>query len=170
MKSSLLSWAATIGVAVAVVIFVHLFIGRVVTVNGPSMLPSYEHGDRLFTTKLYGDLHYNDVVVIHRENDTDIIKRIIAIEGDTIDIDFFTGDVFVNGNLIDEPFINEPTLTPIDFNGPVTVPKDHVFVMGDNRNRSDDSRDSLIGFVSKKQIFGKAILRFYPFDRFGVPI
>jgi len=87
-----------------------------------------------------------------------LIKRVIAVEGQTIDINFDTGEVFVDGYLLDEPYISEPTTSGFDFVGPVSIPDGHVFVMGDNRNKSIDSRSSGTGFISAEDIIAIIIL------------
>ena len=91
-----------------------------------------------------------------------LVKRIIATEGQTIDIDFQEGIVYIDGKAIDEPYINEPTVTRNTMQFPATVPEDHVFVMGDNRNHSADSRDASLGMVHKSCILGRVILRIFP--------
>ena len=98
-----------------------------------------------------------------------IVKRVIATEGQTVDIDFSTGEVRVDGEVQDEPYINEPTLTNFDdgLTYPVTVPEGCVFLMGDNRNHSSDSRYAPIGCVETDNILGKVILRIFPFSRIG---
>ena len=96
-----------------------------------------------------------------------IIKRVIATEGQTIDIDFNAGIVYVDGKALDEPYVNSPTNNQLDFTGKVTVPENCVFVMGDNRNDSTDSRSSLIGCVDKRYIMGKVLLRILPLNKFG---
>ena len=100
--------------------------------------------------------------------DCRIIKRVIAVGGDTIDIDFEKGIVYVNGDALDEPYISEPTTRDEEaFSYPLTVPEGYCFVMGDNRNISKDSRHSDVGLVSTDEIEGKALLRVYPFGKIG---
>lgn len=98
-----------------------------------------------------------------------MVKRVIATEGQTIEIDFDRGRVYVDGELLDEPYIAEPTHNQLDFQGPQTVPEGCVFVMGDNRNASSDSRRAQIGMVDERLIVGKVLLRVFPFDSIGVP-
>jgi signal peptidase I len=94
--------------------------------------------------------------------DHSLVKRIIAVEGQTVDIDFDAGVVYVDGEALDEPYTYEPTFTREDFEGPVTVPEGCVFVMGDNRNGSTDSRDSRVGFAETRDIIGKVYIVIYP--------
>ncbi len=109
------------------------------------------------------------VVIVQPESDTPaIIKRIIAVEGQTVDINFSFGTVTVDGQVLEEDYINEPTYMKRDVDFPVTVPQGCVFVMGDNRNRSLDSRDSSIGMVDQRYILGKAVFRLFPFQKIGL--
>ena len=96
------------------------------------------------------------------ERNIPIIKRVIAVGGDTVDINFNTHEVFVNGNRLDEPYIAQPTALHYDVEFPLTVDEGKLFVMGDNRNDSLDSRSSAIGLVDERYVLGKALLRFFP--------
>ena len=96
-----------------------------------------------------------------------IVKRIIAVGGDTIDIDFDAGVVYINGEVLDEPYVNELTYDQEDFEGPVEVPEGSVFVMGDNRNMSSDSRKAAIACVDERYILGKAVFRIWPLSKLG---
>ncbi|WP_418704297.1 signal peptidase I, partial [Anaerotruncus massiliensis (ex Liu et al. 2021)] len=138
--------------------------------SGPSMLPTLRDGDRrLLVQAGYHDPQYGDVVVIDRsqKGEPPIIKRVIGRAGDEIDIDFETGQVRRNGQTLDEPYLNEPTLTRRDVKFPVTVPEGSVFVMGDNRNHSADSRTREIGMIDLRRVMGKAVYRFLPAGRAG---
>lgn len=163
----LLSWAEAVLAAFIIVAVIYTFFFRMVTVVGPSMEDTLQWGDKLITASYVKEFERGDIVTIHRKDDTDLIKRVIAIEGDRLDIDFEKGIVYLNGEPLDEPYIKEATSLEEDFDGEVTVPPGHLFVMGDNRNNSDDSRDIKIGFVDQKNVFGKVIFRIFPFDRFG---
>lgn len=102
-------------------------------------------------------------------NPKKIIKRVIATEGQKVDIDFEKGIVYVDDKPLAENYIKEPANSNAGaFEYPVTVPEGYIFVMGDNRNRSADSRDPHVGFVKKEDVLGKAVLRFYPFDKFKI--
>ena len=95
------------------------------------------------------------------------MKRIIAMGGDTVDIDFDMGQVTVNGEVLDEPYISAPTQQSFDVEFPLTVPEGQVFLMGDNRPHSTDSRSSQVGFVDERSILGKVLFRIAPFNRLG---
>ena len=142
-------------------------------------MQTLQHNDRVIITNLFYKPGNGDIVVFQSPSETfeyPLVKRVIATEEQTVDINFETGDVFVNGVLSHEPYINTMTTSPLDFSGPVTVPKGYVFVMGDNRNSSTDSRDNVVGFVDTRYILGKVLFILIPgadeygnrnWDRFG---
>lgn len=150
-----------------------MFAFRTVGVNGDSMNPTLKTNDRIILTASYKAPRNGDIVVTCQPDNSPIIpdvlvKRVIATEGQTIDIDFIEGIVYVDGVALDEPYIAEPTRDRENFFGPVTVPEGYVFVMGDNRNHSTDSRDSRIGFIKEEYILGKALFRIAPFGNFKI--
>lgn len=153
--------------AVIVVFFVFALAFRVVGVDGDSMNPTLADGDWLAVTGGYASIERGDIVVVTQpwERNVPIIKRVIAVGGDTVDIDFDNHNVYVNGQLIDEPYILEPTELHYDVTFPVTVDEGCVFVMGDNRNDSLDSRSSKIGMVDERYILGKTLFSIYPFGK-----
>lgn len=111
-----------------------------------------------------------DIVVLNKEsfwNGMPIVKRIIAVGGDEINIDFEAGKVWVNDELLDEPYIAEPTHKQEDMEFPQVVPEGCVFVMGDNRNGSTDSRNLLLGMVDERYILGHVLTIAYPFEKIG---
>ena len=119
----------------------------------------------------YTDPQPGDIVVLTKEFDAargPIVKRIIAVEGQTVDIDYQTGTVYVDGEALDEPYLNEPMEEPwYEDLTSVTVPEGSVFVMGDNRNHSNDSRDVTLGTVDTRYLLGKAEFICFPFSDFG---
>lgn len=158
-------WLDSIVYALITILIVFTALFRVVGVNGESMEPTLNSGDWLVVKAVNTSYKQGDIVVVTQPNPLNepLIKRVVAVEGDTIDIDITEGTVSINGNVINEPYILEPTQRRFDVAFPVTVPKGCVFVMGDNRNNSLDSRYSAIGFIDTRYILGTAEFRFYPF-------
>ena len=150
---------STIASSIVAVMFVLVFFFRVANVVGSSMEPTLQNDDRIIITNATTAYEFGDIVVIYRQDDVSIIKRVIGVEGDVVDIDFDTGDVFVNGEVLSEDYILEPTHRSFtdgpEF--PLTVPEGTVFVLGDNRNNSLDSRSGEIGLVDTNSIVGKMI-------------
>ncbi|MDD6189778.1 MAG: signal peptidase I [Clostridiales bacterium] len=170
IKLEIYDWMQCIVVALVACILIFTFVGRIIGVDGSSMVPTLEDGDKIIITNIHGELKYGDVVVLTKREFSrePIVKRVIATEGQTLDINFQTGEVWVDGQLLDEPYINAPTMRQLDVEFPVTVPEGCIFVMGDNRNKSTDSRASTIGFVDTRCVLGKALNIVYPFSHFGI--
>lgn len=170
-------WLDVIVSSMVAVVIIFTFIFRIVAIDGNSMKSTLLDKERVIISDLFYEPQRGDIVVISRNTDNSpnvdeyekpIIKRVIATEGDTVDIDFNNGIVYVNNEPLQEDYIFEPTYRQLDITFPVYVPEDCVFVMGDNRNDSLDSRSSLIGnrgMVNKKYILGHAILRVFPFNK-----
>lgn len=151
-----------------VILFVFGF--RLVTVVGESMYPTLHEGDNLtLMSNFIYEPQVGDIVVLRSEaySRGPLVKRVIADEGQTVDINFDTGEVWVDGVLLQEDYINEETHRNDGTQFPVTVPEGCIFVMGDNRNHSSDSRDPSIGCVDKRYVLGKALSIVTPFSRFG---
>lgn len=173
ITSFLFDLVSVIATAVIAVALVFLFVFRTVGVVGSSMVPTLNPYDRIVLTASYFEPNHGDIVVTCQpakssEVPDTLVKRVIATEGQTVDIDFVQGIVYVDGVALDEPYIAEPTVEREDFNGPVTVPEGYVFVMGDNRNHSTDSRDNRVGFIREEYIMGKALFRIVPFGQFEI--
>lgn len=171
---TLYEWLEEIVIALSVVILIFTFLFRVVTVTGQSMEPNYVEGEKLIVTNLGHSIEQGSVVVITNVLNEPIIKRVIATEGQTVDIDYTTGVVYVDGEAVDETAFgveNGSTTRPYSSYEalvfPQTVPKGCVFVLGDNRRVSNDSRYADIGMVDVRHILGEAVFTLYPFDRFG---
>ena len=164
-------WIHCIVVAIIVCVLLFVLAARVIDVRGQSMEPTLYQGDKIVITRLAGDYKYGDIVVLQKDSfkREPIVKRVIATEGQTVTIDFAEGIVrydimnpaFYEVYGIDpEKDVTENTVT-------VTVPEGCVFVMGDNRNNSSDSRVGTINFVDTRIIMGKAVFRMFPFNRMG---
>ncbi len=164
-------WMEALISAVIIIVVVFTFFFRIVNVSGPSMLPTLESGDRVLISSALHKPEAGDVVVITRTQGLSqpIIKRIIATAGQTVDIDFEKGDVYVDGVLLDESAYIENGITtqPSDYTFPLTVPEGCVFVLGDNRAVSNDSRSDDVGMVDERYIMGTAEWIVFPFQRFG---
>ena len=143
------------------------FLFRVVGVEGASMMDTLYEGDRLILCPVLTSPERGDIVVINRYADDPLIKRVIGVQGDTIEIDEDQNKVRLNGELLDESYVRYPT-PAYDMSGAVTVPEGYVFVMGDHRNDSHDSRSEDIGLVSVNDIVGQAVFRIWPLQRIGV--
>ena len=160
--------------ALVAVILVFTFLFRVVTVTGKSMLPNFVEGEKVVVTNLGHDIEQGTVVVVTNVLEEPIIKRVIATEGQTVNIDYDTGTVYIDGEALNETqFGIENGITFHPYDGyealvfPQTVPKGCVFVLGDNRTVSRDSRYAEIGMIDTRHIMGEAVFTLYPFDRFG---
>jgi signal peptidase I len=169
IKTEIYDWFQCFVVAVLAIVLLFTFVLRLVGVVGESMNPTLDTGDRVVISNLFYTPKQGDIVVLKKDTFKDelLIKRIIAVENQEVDIDFENGIVYVDGEPLQEEYILEPTYTQEDFNGPITVPEGCVFVMGDNRNNSTDSRDARIGCVETGYIVGRVLLRVMPFDSFG---
>lgn len=152
--------------AIMVCVFVlFTFLLRLVSVSGDSMNPNIYHGEKILVSDLFYTPAYGDVVVIGRSTETEnsIIKRVIALPGDEVYINFDTHLITVNGKVITETYKTEGAISdPGDFTYPLTVPNDSVFVLGDNRNNSLDSRFEAVGFIKLDEITGKALFKLFP--------
>jgi len=170
-RGEIYDWMQSLVFALIICIIVFVFIFRIVDVSGDSMNPTLLNGDKLVVSDVFYKPKQGDIVIFRKDEykAEALVKRVIATEGQTIEIDFDRGRVYVDGELLDEPYIAEPTHNQLDFQGPQTVPEGCVFVMGDNRNASSDSRRTQIGMVDERLIVGKVLLRVFPFDSIGVP-
>ena len=163
----LYEWVQSLVGSVLVVVAIFTFVIRMMGVDGHSMLNTLQHGDRLLVVNsmLYHDYKYGDIVILRKNgvfDDDPIVKRVIAVEGQTVDIDFAEGIVYVDGEALEEDYIREPTYTAEGTEFPLTVPEGSIFVMGDNRNGSSDSRDYRLGTVDTRYVIGKAAFLLFP--------
>ncbi|MGX8702681.1 signal peptidase I [Caproiciproducens sp.] len=164
-------WVEALISSLIAVIVVFMFLFRVVNVSGPSMLPTLRSNDRVILSSFFYKPHQGDVIVITHTTmlKEPIIKRVVALENQVVDIDFETGVVSVDGVALDESAYIENGITtqPSDFHYPLQVPPGHVFVLGDNRSVSNDSRFVDVGMVDERYILGKAEMIVFPFNRLG---
>ena len=161
-------WIGTIAAVAAILVVLFGFVFPIVTVEGSSMAPTLEQGDRLLISGMFYTPADGDVIVTTDNNTLkkQLVKRVIATAGQTVEIQE-DGTVLVDGTAIDESYLAEPNALAGDMTSPVTVGDGEVFVMGDNRAHSLDSRDGAVGLIETSEIRGKVLLRFYPFGSFG---
>ena len=163
----LYEWIQSLVGSVLVVVAIFTFGIRMLGVDGHSMLNTLQHGDRLMVVNpiFYHDYKYGDIVILRKTGVFDnepIVKRVIATGGQTVDIDFGEGVAYVDGEALEEDYIREPTYTAEGTEFPLTVPEGSIFVMGDNRNGSSDSRDYRLGTVDTRYVIGKAAFLLFP--------
>lgn len=180
LNAFIFDWLEVLVHAIIAVVICFSFLFRIATIDGPSMENTLHNGERVIISNLFYTPKVGDIVVISRNKEnsvytmtdanTPIIKRIIATEGQTVDIDFEEGIVYVDGIALDEPYTKTPTNRKWDIDFPVTVDEGCIFVLGDNRNDSLDSRDARIGeygMIDTRYILGHAVYRVFPFDKIG---
>lgn len=162
-------WLESIVTAIVVCILIFLFAFRIVNVDGSSMVPTLHDRDKVVISRLFYTPKQGDIVVLTQKSfsDKSIVKRVIATGGQTVDIDFDNGIVYVDGQALDEPYIAEKTYLRSDMQFPLTVDEGCIFCMGDNRNRSTDSRNSRIGIIDSRCVLGRVVIRLWPFSDFG---
>ena len=158
-----------VGLVVLISILIVTFVGQRTIVDGNSMNPTLQNGDNLIVDKLsyrFGDPQRFDIIIFpyqYKEN-TNYIKRIIGLPGETVQIDY-SGNIEINGEILEEDYGLETILNPGNAAEPITLGPDEYFVMGDNRNNSEDSRFSDVGPIKRENIIGKAWVRIYPFNK-----
>lgn len=180
ITKDIFEWLDILVVALVIVVLAFSFVFRVATIEGDSMLNTLHGGEKVIISDLNYQPKQGDIVVISRNADnsvqgsisgkTPIIKRVIATENQMVDIDFEKGRVFVDGKLLTEKYISTPTTRPGDVDFPLVVPKGCIFVLGDNRAVSLDSRSSEIGengMIDTRYVLGKAVFRIFPFNKIG---
>lgn len=160
-------WIQCVVTALVCAILIFVFIGRIIGVDGDSMKNTLFDGERLVISNLFYKPKQGDIVVLTKYSflNEPIVKRVIATEGQTIDIDFDNGFVWVDGELLHEDYIAQPTYRYYDMTFPQTVPEGCVFVMGDNRNASNDSRNGSLGMVDTRCIMGRAYMVILPLSK-----
>lgn len=178
LTKEIFEWLDVLAKAIIAVVIIFSLLFRVATIDGDSMKSTLFSEDKVIITNLAYEPKLGDIVVISRNadnsvesvgsSDMPIIKRVIAVGGQTVDIDFDRGVVSVDGAPLDEPYVNTPTNRHYDIKFPVYVPEGYIFVLGDNRNESLDSRASSIGengLIDTRYVLGHAVLRIFPFNK-----
>ena len=164
---NILSYLHDIVFGLSSVLLVVMLLFRIVIVSGPSMMQTLQNGDRLIvlSNAVYKNPKAGDIIVASKDSFKDgepIIKRVIATEGQKVDIDFNAGIVYVDGVALDEPYTYTPTNIHEGLTFPLLVRENCIFAMGDNRNESKDRRHPDIGLIDKREILGKAIVLLLP--------
>ena len=174
-KQDLFFWLQALVMALVALIVLFTFVGRIISVDGPSMLPTLHDKDMLLLRSIGYTPKQGDIVVLTKDfdhyTDQPIVKRVIAVGGQTVRIDYEQSKVYVDGVPLDEPYINEKLMfrpggkLTIE---EMTVPEGSVFVLGDNRNNSSDSRHYELGAIDNRYILGKAVMILLPFSDAGI--
>ena len=167
----LLSMLIYIGVVLGVTFLIITFVGQRTHVSGESMKNTLDHGDQLIVDKItyrFRDPERFDIIVFpfHYKENTYYIKRIIGLPGETVQI--ADGTIYINGQVLEEFYGREVMQDPGIAAEPITLGEDEYFVLGDNRNQSSDSRDPSVGLIHRDEIIGRAWLRIWPLDSFGI--
>ncbi|MCM8710606.1 signal peptidase I [Clostridium sp. SYSU_GA19001] len=168
MIKEIVELVKSIVIAIIAAILIITFVFETVSVDGQSMFPTLDHKDRLIVEKVsyyFRKPEVGDIVVFKYPADTreKFIKRVIAVSGDKVKIE--DNKLYVNGIEKNEPYLNEKIIN--GYYPETTVPKNTIFVLGDNRNNSKDSRFPDVGFINLKLVVGKASIRIYPFNKIG---
>lgn len=171
-KLDLYFWTQALVMALVCLILIFTLVGRVIGVVGSSMVPTLHEGDLLLLRSIGYTPKQGDVVVLRKSSfmAEPVVKRVIAVGGQHVRVNYQTGQVSVNGQALDEPYINEPMADPLNSSMTVldvTVPEGSIYVMGDNRNHSSDSRDQRLGTVDEGYVLGQVLCVLLPFQHFG---
>ena len=171
MKKEILSWVFYIAFVLVLTWVIITFVGQRTRVDGRSMMNTLHDGDNLIVEKLsyrFSDPKRFDIIVFPPTGKKEYyIKRIIGLPGETVQIDE-NGNIYINGELLEENYGAETIQNPGRAANPITLGEDEYFVMGDNRNNSKDSRSEEVGNVKRSQIIGRAWLRIWPLNKFGL--
>lgn len=174
-KLDLFFWIQALAVALVCLILTFSLAGRVIRVVGSSMVPTLHEGDLMLLQSIGYTPKQGDVVVLRKSSfmNDPIVKRVIAVGGQHVSIDYNANTVTVDGTVLDEPYILELMQDPTfhhfgTYQSEIDVPEGSIFVMGDNRNNSSDSRDISLGTVDERYVLGRVLCVLLPFSSFGV--
>ena len=182
---NLFEWLQLLVIVLVVIVGVFTFVGSIIGVDGSSMYPTLHNRDLMLVQRIAYTPEQGDVVVLRKDgtfDDEALVKRIIAVGGQTVYVDYDANTITVDGQVLDEPYLNyeydqaygddfmaeRTDLDPDYVNREFTVPEGCVFVCGDNRNHSSDSRSMALGFVDERYIIGRVLLVFFPFSHMGL--
>lgn len=171
LSKTVVEFISVIATSIVAIMLIFTFAFRIVGVSGPSMMNTLINGDWLIVSAFITEPERGDIVIITQPNSFNepIVKRVIAVGGDTIDIDFDKATVSINGKMINEPYLGSPTTNDEHaWQYPLTLKEGQVFVMGDNRQHSSDSRSPDIGLIDENYILGQVLLRFSPISEFKI--
>lgn len=169
LSREMFDWAESLVTALIILTILFAFFVRLVGVAGESMENTLHNNEFLIVSDLFYEPEAGDIVVMTKKTfmEDSFVKRIIATEGQTVDIDYDKGVVYVDGTELLEPYTKTLTTRRGDVKFPVTVPEGHIFVLGDNRNGSTDSRVSTCGMVDERMILGRVLFRIFPLNKIG---
>ena len=175
IPSLLFDIVETLSIATCAVVLLFVSLFRIAVVSGPSMQKTLFDGDVLIVSDIAFEPKYGDIVVFQkldsRLKEEAVVKRVIATEGQTVDIDFDTWTVYVDNVAIDESkylYLAPDAKRTTDIDFPITLSEGQLFVMGDNRNHSTDSRESAVGLIDERTVFGRVIMRISPLSEFEI--
>lgn len=168
-QKEVLDWSFSIVAAIVIALLIRNFVFTLVNVDGSSMNPTLTNGDKLYVSRIMYKPKAGDIIILHppQSYNTPYVKRIVALEGQVVDIKPEEGAIYVDGEKLEEDYVTGPLSSGGNLEYPFEVPKDCVFVMGDNRNPGGSTDSRLLGPIPVKNIMGKAIFRILPLNHMG---
>lgn len=168
-QKEVLDWSFSIIAAIVIALLIRNFVFTLVNVDGNSMNPTLTNGDKLYVSRIMYKPKTGDIIILHppQSYNTPYVKRIVALEGQVVDIKPEEGAIYVDGEKLEEDYVTGPLSSGGNLEYPFEVPKDCVFVMGDNRNPGGSTDSRLLGPIPVKNIMGKAIFRILPLNHMG---
>lgn len=168
-QKEVLDWSFSIVAAIVIALLIRNFVFTLVNVDGSSMNPTLTNGDKLYVSRIMYKPKTGDIIILHppQSYNTPYVKRIVALEGQVVDIKPEEGAIYVDGEKLEEDYVTGPLSSGGNLEYPFEVPKDCVFVMGDNRNPGGSTDSRLLGPIPVKNIMGKAIFRILPLNHMG---